>query len=65
MNAKAKPVTNAGLFQRLDELVQTLIQTGLQISLSHVLRSFNQKADALANEVPNSKSSFLKPYPDA
>ena len=70
MNAKGEPVTNTMMFQRLDELVHTLEKVGVRVKFAHVPRSFNQKADALANEALanealDSKSSSLDPYPDA
>ena len=64
MNAKGQPVTNAKMFQRLDEIIQTLEGLGLQVTLHCIPRRLNQNADALANEALDSEASSPQPYPD-
>ena len=48
-NAKGKPVTNAALFQEIDEMVQQLNEVGIVVLFWHVPREQNIEADALVN----------------
>ena len=48
LTAKKRPVVNADLFRSLDEEVSLLIKNGVSVTLNHVPREQNQKADALS-----------------
>ncbi|KAK2882677.1 hypothetical protein FQN49_000109 [Arthroderma sp. PD_2] len=56
-NANGQPVANADLFQRLNESVRTLEESGVRVDLQHVPREQNQDADRWANR------SFSDRYP--
>ncbi|KAM0802983.1 ribonuclease H-like domain-containing protein [Usnea florida] len=48
LDARKRPVVNADLFRSLDEEVSLLMKTGVSVTLNHVPREQNQKADALS-----------------
>lgn len=48
-NARGAPVTNAALFQKLDEKVEAMGGDGIGVMFWHVPRARNEEADELAN----------------
>ena len=61
-NAKGRPVVNADLFKSLDEEVSLSLKRDVPVTLSHVPREQNRKADALSklgagSDVPSIKLS--------
>ncbi len=49
-NNRGEPVTNATDFQRLDSLLCSLEDDGVEVLLRHVFRHLNAKADELAKQ---------------
>ena len=48
LTAKKRPVVNADLFRSLDEEVSLSIKNGVPVTLKHIAREQNRKADALS-----------------
>ena len=60
-NASKRPVVNANLFKSLDEEVSLSCKRGIPVTLSHVPREQNKKADALSKLGAGSGLPSMRP----
>lgn len=61
INAKGRPVVNRDLFQRLDDQIEELEDSGIMVQFRRVPRWQNREADAAANEALDKNNNNKTP----